>query len=120
MKKFLALVFAFCILPSIIAFAAGPHATHVFWTPPTDATSNTVYTVYASTGTCPATGIPSGATAIATNVKDAFYDDSNVVVGQTKCYYVVAITNSVPSLPSNTAPATTPSLPATGCGATAQ
>ena len=119
MKKFLFVIGLILFLPALILWAQGGHSTHVFWTPPTDATSATTYDVFAAAGACPASGVPANATMIATGVTSAFYDDSTVTVGATKCYYVEAVTNGAKSAPSNTAPATTPANAPTGCGAKA-
>lgn len=119
MKKFLFLIGLTVFLPALIVWAQGGHYNHVFWTPPADATSTTTYSVFAATGACPATGVPAGSTQVTSGVTASSYDDHNVTVGQTKCYYVVAVTNGAHSVPSNTAPATTPASAPTGCGASA-
>jgi hypothetical protein len=76
----------------------GTHTATLSWTASPD--GGTV-TVYRASGTCPSSGIPSGATILTTTAAAAGpYVDSTVTVGAW-CYYLTATDNGVTSEVSN-------------------
>ena len=99
----------------MLAGATLPAATHystLAWTNP-NGTNGTV-AVYAASGQCPGSGIPTGATLLTSTAPAAGpYTDLFVTAAQTRCYYVEAVVNGVSSVPSNTVSGTTPVFPVT-------
>ena len=84
-----------------------PHQSTLFWTAPTmcvDGSScvPTGYNVYRASVACPATGIPTGATLIASAITTTTYTDTPLAPG-TYCWYVTALNSAGESGPSNTA-----------------
>ncbi len=104
-----ALICLAVLLTLPLEVCAQVHHTDLSWTASADA--GVAYNVYKAIGACPSTGLPSGATKIASAITKTAYSDNAVSPGQTACYYVTATLNGSESAPSNTAPATTPIAP---------
>ncbi|HKT10337.1 MAG TPA: hypothetical protein VJW77_00790 [Terriglobia bacterium] len=102
--KDLVLAVALVMAASAYACAAG-HSTTLTWGASVD--TGVTYNVYRATGSCPASGIPSGATKITSGLTALTYLDTNVSAGNVFAYYVTAQLNGVESGPSNCADATT-------------
>lgn len=116
MKKIVRiLLLAILILP-LMADAA-VHYTVITWNASGD--TGATYNVFKASGSCPASGIPTGATKIASGLTALTFTDSasTLTAGQVNCYYVTAQVNGTESGPSNTAGATTPVATASNCKA---
>lgn len=111
MKRLLLLI----VLPTVL----WAHTANLSWTASTDAAANPslTYNVYRSTSACPTSGVPIGATKVASAVSGTSYTDSTIQVG-TNCYYVTSVLNGAESMGSNTAAAVV--LPASPTGVVVQ
>lgn len=102
MKNLVLTIFGLCCF-ALSASAQASHSVVLSWGASPDAAANPslVYNVYRANSSCPASGAPSGASKIGSNVASLSYTDTAVSVGQSYCYYVTASLNSLESVPSN-------------------
>lgn len=96
---------------------ASGHSTTLTWTASVDIPgaipAGSGYNVYRASGTCPASGAPTGAIKLNSTVVAALtYIDSTITPGQW-CYYATTLLNGVESVPSNSVQGATPVAPPT-------
>jgi len=96
------------VVEQTVHVGASAHSSTLTWTPPTTCVDGSActpsgYNVYRATVACPASGLPTGATKIASNISAANYTDTTITAPGTYCYYVTALNSAGESAASNTA-----------------
>ena len=95
----------FSLMITVQMCPAASHEVDLAWTASVDA--GVTYNIYRAAGTCPATGVPTGATQVKSGIAVLTYQDTTVQPGS-YCYYATATLNGAESGPSNTALAQVP------------
>jgi cellulose 1,4-beta-cellobiosidase len=95
-------------LKATVVVKAGTHSAALSWTAPTtcvdgSACTPTGYNVYRAVVACPASGLPAGATKIASAITTTTYTDTTITAPGSYCYYVTALNAAGESACSNTA-----------------
>lgn len=100
---------------TIPAAAAGQtpstHSVKLTWTDSTNP-AGTTYNVYKATGSCPASGLPTGAAKLASALTALTFTDAGITTSGTFCYYATAVGPGGESSASNLAAAVIPAPPA--------
>ena len=86
---------------------ATTHSGTLNWVAPTtcvdgSACTPTGYNVYRASVACPLTGLPTGATKIASAITTTTYTDTTITAPGSYCYYVTALNSAGESAASNT------------------
>ena len=109
MRKRLIELGVLALLGLCAGWAIGQTPTHSVSLTITEADSSATNpgtaTIYRASGSCPASGVPSGATALSSTVSvpgTGTYTDTSVTAGSTYCYYATVKVGGAVSPNSNT------------------